>query len=91
MSTSDSPTAANAAPDGNLKNDPKSVKIDVTGGTGVEIVWKDLHRSSYTFPFLRDACPCALCDDDSTPVRLASALNWRSTIENERAAYAGVY
>ncbi len=64
MSTSDGPTAANAAPDGNLKNDPKSVKIDVTGGTGVEIVWKDLHRSSYTFPFLRDACPCALCDDE---------------------------
>jgi len=24
-----------------LKNDPKSVKIDITGGTGVEIVWKD--------------------------------------------------
>ena len=46
------------------RNDPKSVKIDVTGGTGVEIVWKDLHRSSYTFPFLRDACPCALCDDE---------------------------
>jgi DUF971 family protein len=49
---------------GNLKDDPKSVKIDITGGTGMEIVWKDGHRSSYPFVFLRDACPCALCDDE---------------------------
>jgi DUF971 family protein len=49
---------------GDLRNDPKSVKIDVTGGTGVEIVWKDGHRSGYSFAYLRDACPCALCDDE---------------------------
>ena len=59
MGVNDTEAAAAA-----LKIDPKSVKIDITGGTGVEIVWKDLHRSSYTFPFLRDACPCALCDDE---------------------------
>ncbi|MBI1740232.1 MAG: DUF971 domain-containing protein [Candidatus Koribacter versatilis] len=47
-----------------LGNDPKSVKINLTAGTGVEIEWKDGHRSSYTFVFLRDACPCALCDDE---------------------------
>ena len=47
-----------------LAIDPKSVKINLTAGTGVEIEWKDGHRSSYTFPFLRDACPCALCDDE---------------------------
>ena len=47
-----------------LANDPKSVKINLTAGTGMEIEWKDGHRSSYTFPFLRDACPCALCDDE---------------------------
>jgi DUF971 family protein len=47
-----------------LANDPKSVKVNLTAGTGVEIEWKDGHRSSYTFKFLRDACPCALCEDD---------------------------
>lgn len=44
--------------------DPKSVKVNVTTGTGVEIEWKDGHRSSYSFPYLRDACPCALCDEE---------------------------
>jgi DUF971 family protein len=44
--------------------DPKSVKVQLQAGTGVEIEWKDGHLSRYTFPFLRDACPCALCDED---------------------------
>ena len=30
----------------------------------MDIEWKDGHRSHYPFPFLRDACPCALCDDE---------------------------
>ena len=45
-------------------NDPKSVVIHLTTGTGMEIEWKDGHRSVYTFAFLRDACPCALCSDE---------------------------
>jgi DUF971 family protein len=44
--------------------DPKSVKVNVTTGAGVDIEWKDGHRSSYSFPFLRDACPCALCNEE---------------------------
>jgi DUF971 family protein len=44
--------------------DPKSVKVNLTTGAGVEIEWKDGHRSHYAFPFLRDACPCALCDEE---------------------------
>ena len=64
MSASDNPATTSTGANSNLKNDPKSVKIDITGGTGVEIVWKDGHRSSYSFVFLRDACPCALCDDE---------------------------
>ena len=51
-------------PSPRLANDPRSVKINISTGTGVEIEWKDGHKSSYTFPFLRDACPCALCDDE---------------------------
>jgi len=45
-------------------NDPKSVVIHLTTGTGMEIEWKDGHRSVYTFGFLRDACPCALCEEE---------------------------
>ena len=44
--------------------DPKSVKVNISTGTGVNIEWKDGHVSSYTFPYLRDACPCALCDEE---------------------------
>jgi DUF971 family protein len=44
--------------------DPKSVKVNLTTGAGVDIEWKDDHRSHYAFQFLRDACPCALCDEE---------------------------
>ncbi len=47
-----------------LVADPKSVKVNVSTGSGMEIEWKDGHRSGYSFPFLRDACPCALCNDE---------------------------
>lgn len=30
----------------------------------MDIEWKDGHLSHYSFQFLRDACPCALCDDE---------------------------
>jgi DUF971 family protein len=44
--------------------DPKSVKVHLTSGKGMDIEWKGGHLSSYTFPYLRDACPCALCDEE---------------------------
>jgi DUF971 family protein len=44
--------------------DPKSVKVQLNAGTGVEIEWKDGHVSKYSFPYLRDACPCAMCDEE---------------------------
>jgi DUF971 family protein len=47
-----------------VKADPKTVDVNVTTGTGMEIEWKDGHRSRYSFQFLRDACPCALCEDE---------------------------
>lgn len=47
-----------------IANDPKSVVIHLTTGAGVEIEWRDGHRSSFPFAFLRDACPCALCEDE---------------------------
>jgi DUF971 family protein len=43
--------------------DPKSVKVNLSTGTGVDIEWKDGHVSHYSFVYLRDACPCAMCED----------------------------
>jgi DUF971 family protein len=44
--------------------DPKSVKVNLTAGTGVDIEWGDGHMSHYSFVFLRDACPCAMCEEE---------------------------
>jgi DUF971 family protein len=43
---------------------PMDVKVHVSTGEGVEITWSDDHLSRYTFPYLRDHCPCALCKDE---------------------------
>lgn len=44
--------------------EPRAVRVDKSGGTGVEIDWKDGHRSHYKFQYLRDACPCATCEEE---------------------------
>lgn len=43
---------------------PKSLRVYVTTGEGVEVAWGDAHVSRYTFPYLRDHCPCAMCNDE---------------------------
>jgi len=43
---------------------PASVKIHVSSGKGVDIVWSDGHGSHYDFAYLREACPCAMCNDE---------------------------
>jgi DUF971 family protein len=40
------------------------VKVRVSTGQGVEVTWSDGHASRYDFPYLRDHCPCALCNDE---------------------------
>ena len=43
---------------------PARVKVHVSSGAGVDIVWSDGHASHYTFAYLREVCPCALCNDE---------------------------
>ncbi|MEO6807134.1 MAG: DUF971 domain-containing protein [Edaphobacter sp.] len=43
---------------------PKKVRVKKTEGTGVEIDWKDDHKSMWSFVWLRNACPCATCHED---------------------------
>src|SRR5579871_6928912 len=40
---------------------PEKVRVLLTEGKGLEIDWADGHRSAWTFPWLREACPCATC------------------------------
>jgi DUF971 family protein len=43
---------------------PASVKIHVSSGAGVDIVWTDGHASHFDFEYLREKCPCATCNDE---------------------------
>ena len=43
---------------------PKSVKVNVTTGTGMDIEWDDGHHTHFGFQWLRDACPCATCTEE---------------------------
>lgn len=49
-----------------IRRKPTRVKIHVTTGEGVDIAWADDHESHYDFPYLRDHCPCAVCNDERT-------------------------
>lgn len=43
---------------------PAQVKVHVSNGAGVDITWSDGHASHYDFAYLRDECPCAMCNDE---------------------------
>lgn len=43
---------------------PASVKVHVSSGAGVDITWADGHTSQYGFAYLREQCPCAMCNDE---------------------------
>lgn len=47
-----------------IRKKPQSIKIHVTSGAGVDIVWADGHTSHYDFTYLRELCPCANCKDE---------------------------
>jgi DUF971 family protein len=43
---------------------PAKVKVHVSTGAGVDITWADDHFSHYDFAYLREQCPCAMCNDE---------------------------
>ena len=43
---------------------PAKVRVMKSEGTGVAIDWKDGHRSTWNFAWLRLACPCATCNEE---------------------------
>ena len=44
--------------------DPRSVKVHLSTGAGMDIAWADGHDSHYEFAYLRNACPCAMCNEE---------------------------
>lgn len=52
---------------------PVSVKVHITIGAGVEIVWADGQQSRFDFDFLRKQCPCAACNDERARREAAAA------------------
>ena len=45
---------------------PEKVRVLLSEGKGLEIDWADGHRSAWSFAWLREACPCATCNDERT-------------------------
>src|SRR5271157_2665349 len=43
---------------------PAKVRVLLTEGKGLEIDWVDGHRSAWSFAWLREACPCATCNEE---------------------------
>ena len=43
---------------------PAKVKVHVSSGAGIDITWADNHSSHYDFAYLRQECPCAMCNDE---------------------------
>lgn len=59
---------------------PASVKVHVSTGEGMDIVWSDGHVSHYDFPYLRDRCPCANCNDERDRKEEQAAKGIRSDV-----------
>src|SRR6202167_5062307 len=42
---------------------PEKVRGLLSEGKGLEIDWADGHKSAWSFAWLREACPCATCNE----------------------------
>ena len=57
-----------------VRKKPMDVKVRVTTGEGMDVTWSDGHTSHFDFPYLREKCPCALCNDErEKKARVASS------------------
>ena len=56
-----------------IRKKPTSLKVHLSTGEGVDITWADSHTSHYDFPYLRDSCPCAMCNDEREQKAKATA------------------
>jgi DUF971 family protein len=69
---------------------PSSVKVHVSSGAGVDITWADNHSSHYDFAYLREECPCAMCNDERQKKAQAQEKDEQLKKENPSLAVAPV-
>ena len=65
-----------------VRRKPTSVKVHVSSGAGVDITWSDGHSSHFEFAYLREQCPCAMCNDERVKKAAAQANEERLKREN---------
>jgi DUF971 family protein len=63
-----------------IRKKPTSLKVHVSTGEGVDITWADAHTSHYDFPYLRDSCPCAMCNDEREQKAKAGSATQASAV-----------
>src|SRR6202035_4752800 len=66
---------------------PAKVKVHVSSGAGVDITWADNHSSHYDFAYLREECPCAMCNDERQ--KKAAGQQKDMQLKKENASLAG--
>lgn len=81
-----------------IRKKPIGVKVHVSTGQGVEIAWSDGHSSRYDFAYLRDNCPCAVCNDErarkesfSGPAHAAALPMFKPRVTAKSAKAVGSY
>lgn len=47
-----------------MNSDPVTINLADEGNT-LSVKWKDGHRSTFLYAYLRDQCPCATCTEKS--------------------------
>lgn len=57
----------------------------------LRIVWEDGHKSEYSFRFLRQNCPCAVCKDEWTGEKLLDPEKVAHDLRAPRAELVGHY
>lgn len=67
---------------------PASVKVHVSSGAGIDITWADGHASHYNFAYLREECPCAMCNDERQ--KKAAGREKDLQLKKENAAHGAV-
>ena len=65
---------------------PLTIKIHVSSGAGVDITWADNHASHYDFAYLREECPCAMCNDER--MKKAAGQEKDLQLKKENSAHA---
>ena len=72
-----------------LNYSPRS--IENVEDRGMRITWEDEHVSFYSFQFLRQNCPCALCRDEWTGLALLDPETIPPETTTVRAEVVGNY